>query len=451
MAGGSASGPSGTQRVPAPAGLLARAWRAASTNAAQVVVSVVVAGLLALATWLASQASGAWTSSTRLETKAAALLGEDLRHVYQDEVPLALEVSLMQVRADALDAAGVESPAAAVEARVLRKASGELRAALGSSSSSLLAEKYAGADHGYAVNRRLADVVGSSALVARADVLDAVAEGDRYAAGAAWAAGAAVALALGFVVVRVLTRRGRARGSAAATAAAAGSGAGAAEPDIGVVPGPWQERTTLTRLAAGAALLAWLLLPALTAAQLVLGTAAASDGASGSRRATGLGSTILATQLRQGLIADAAQSVVRAQMVSLARRFVDVQAQDPGQEAIAFADGQGADAWAALSARMLALPTHADGVDADIVQLLASGDTEVAADLRLQQEAVDASDRAGGAADLLSLAVLLAGLTAAVAAMAKVAGFTGRLATGAAAGLVAAAVVVAGIAVLHAT
>ena len=425
--------------------LLARAWRAASTNAAQVVVSVVVAALLALATWLASQASGAWTSSTRLETKAAALLGEDLRHVYQDEVPLALEVSLMQVRADALDAAGAESPAAAVEAQVLRKASGELRAALGSSSS-LLADRYATAGHGYAVSRRLADVVGSSARTARADVLDAVAEGDRYAAGARWAAGSAVALALGYVVVRVLTRRGRAGG----TSGTAAESAAAAEPDIGLVPGPWQERTTLTRVAAGAALLAWLLLPALTAAQLVLGTAAASDGASGSRRATGLGSTIIATQLRQGLVAGAAQSVVRAQMVSLARRFVDVQAQDPGQEAIAFADGRAADAWAGLSARMLGLPTHADGVDADIVRLLASGDTEVAADLRLQQEAVDASDRAGGAADLLSLAVLLAGLTAAVAAMAKVSGRTGRLATVAAAGLVAAAVVVAGVAVLHA-
>jgi len=425
--------------------LLARAWRAASTNAAQVVVSVVVAALLALATWLASQASGAWTSSTRLETKAAALLGEDLRHVYQDEVPLALEVSLMQVRADALDAAGAESPAAAVEAQVLRKASGELRAALGSSSS-LLADRYATAGHGYAVSRRLADVVGSSARTARADVLDAVAEGDRYAAGARWAAGSAVALALGYVVVRVLTRRGRAGG----TSGTAAESAAAAEPDIGLVPGPWQERTTLTRVAAGAALLAWLLLPALTAAQLVLGTAAASDGASGSRRATGLGSTIIATQLRQGLVAGAAQSVVRAQMVSLARRFVDVQAQDPGQEAIAFADGRAADAWAGLSARMLGLPTHADGVDADIVRLLASGDTEVAADLRLQQEAVDASDRAGGAADLLSLAVLLAGLTAAVAAMAKVSGRTGRLATVAAAGLVGAAVVVAGVAVLHA-
>ncbi|WP_076263811.1 hypothetical protein [Intrasporangium flavum] len=424
-------------------GPVARAWRAASTNAAQVVVSIVVAALLALATWLTSQASSAWTSSTRLETKAAALLGEDLRHVYQDEVPLALQVSLMQVRADALDAAGAGSPAAAVEARVLRKASGELRASLGASAS-LLADRYADVDHGYAVNRRLADVVGSSARVARAEVIDAVAEGDRFAAGAAWAAGAAVALALGYVVVRLVSTRRR-RG------ASGSGGAGAGDPDIGVVPGPWQERTTVTRVAAGAALLAWLLLPVLTAAQLVLGSAASSDGAAGSRRATGMASTILGTQLRQALVVDAAQTAIRTQMVSLARQFVDVSVGDAGQEAIARADESAAGTWATLSARMLELPVHADGVDADIVQLLASGDAELAADLRAQQSAVDASDRAGGAADLLSLAVLLAGLTAAVAAMAKVAGRTGRLATAAASGLVAAAVVVAALAVAHAT
>ena len=39
------------------------------SNPAQVVVSVVVAALLAAATWLATQAGGAWLQSTRLETR----------------------------------------------------------------------------------------------------------------------------------------------------------------------------------------------------------------------------------------------------------------------------------------------------------------------------------------------------------------------------------------------
>jgi hypothetical protein len=70
--------------------------------------------------------------------------------------------------------------------------------------------------------------------------------------------------------------------------------------------------------------------------------------------------------------------------------------------------------------------------------------------LEAQHAAVDSSQRRGDAANLVTLALLLAGLTATAAAMARRPGRTGQAATATAAVMVATAVVVTVVAVVRA-
>jgi len=85
------------------------------------------------------------------------------------------------------------------------------------------------------------------------------------------------------------------------------------------------------------ALVAWVLLTVLTALQLSLSSAAARADASASRLATSVTATVLASQLRASLTADAVRTGIDLSMSGLARQFVAVTADDPRQEAIGVA------------------------------------------------------------------------------------------------------------------
>ncbi|KRF38912.1 hypothetical protein [Terrabacter sp. Soil810] len=411
------------------------------SNPAQVVVSVLIAALLAAGTWLAAQASGDWLQSTRLETRSMALTVEELRHLYQDQAPVALDLALLEVRADAFQDAsdtvtsqGLATPGsrlAAAEAATLRKAAGELRAGLQQAGSSLLSADYERADHGYAVSTRLADALTTAGADPQG-VEDAVADGDERAAWALRLAALSVVAAAAFVVLRTAGNRHRPQADPAAgstaRSASGGSSPGDGE-DVGLVPQPWQERTRAQRVAAGVALVAWLLLPVLTAAQLVLSSGSARDDAESSRRATTITGSLLASQLFSSFALRSQHQQVQLGMLSLARQFVAVGDDVPGQSELASADAAAASTWAQVATAMTAPPSESDGVPPAVVAMVTSEPADYDALLAAQHEAVDSSQRRGDAANLMNLALLLAAFTTTATVLARRPGRGGATAT----------------------
>ena len=411
------------------------------SNPAQVVVSVLIAALLAAGTWLAAQASGDWLQSTRLETRSMALTVEELRHLYQDQAPVALDLALLEVRADAFQDAsdtvtsqGLATPGsrlAAAEAATLRKAAGELRVGLQQAGSSLLSADYERADHGYAVSTRLADALTTAGADPQG-VEDAVADGDERAAWALRLAALSVVAAAAFVVLRTAGNRHRPQADPAA-GSTAGSASGGSSPgdgeDVGLVPQPWQERTRAQRVAAGVALVAWLLLPVLTAAQLVLSSGSARDDAESSRRATTITGSLLASQLFSSFALRSQHQQVQLGMLSLARQFVAVGDDVPGQSELASADAAAASTWAQVATAMTAPPSESDGVPPAVVAMVTSEPADYDALLAAQHEAVDSSQRRGDAANLMTLALLLAAFTTTATVLARRPGRGGATAT----------------------
>ncbi len=425
------------------------------SNPAQVVVSVLVAALLAAGTWLAAQASGSWLQSTRLETRSMALTVEEMRHLYQDQAPVALDLALLEVRADALQDAsdavtsqGVATPGsrlAAAEAATLRKAAGELRAGLQQAGSSLLSPDYERADHGYAVSARLADALTTAGADPHG-VEQAVADADERAEWALRLAALSVVAAVAFVVVRTAGNRHRQQPAPGPGSAVEHSSVG---DDVGIVPQPWQERTRTQRVVAAVALVAWLLLPVLTAAQLVLSSGSARDDAEASRRATTITGSLLASQLFNSFALRSQQEEVRLGMLSLARQFVAVGDDVPGQSELANADATAASTWAQVAATMTAPPTESDNVPPAVVAMVGSEPADYDALLAAQHEAVDSSQRRGDAANLMTLGLLLAAFTTTATALARRPGRGGVAATTTAALMAATSLAIGVIAVVR--
>ena len=127
------------------------------------------------------------------------------------------------------------------------------------------------------------------------------------------------------------------------------------------------------RVAAGVALVAWLLLPVLTAAQLVLSSGSARDDAESSRRATTITGSLLASQLFSLFALRSQQQQVQLGMLSLARQFVAVGDDVPGQPELGGAPTPPRRRRGRRSrAAMTAPPTESDGVPAEVVAMVTS-------------------------------------------------------------------------------
>jgi hypothetical protein len=182
-------------------------------------------------------------------------------------------------------------------------------------------------------------------------------------------------------------------------------------------------------VAAGVALVAWLLLPVLTAAQLVLSSGSARDDAESSRRATTITGSLLASQLYSSFALRSQQQQVQLGMLSLARQFVAVGDDVPGQSELASADAAAASTWAQVSTAMTAPPTESDGVPPAVVAMVTSEPADYDTLLAAQHEAVDSSQRRGDAANLMTLALLLAAFTTTATVLARRPGRGGAAAT----------------------
>jgi hypothetical protein len=379
-------------------------------NPAQVVVSVLVAVLLALATWSADLAAGDWRSAARDETKASATTNETVRYVYADEAPVALGLTLALIRADELDRAAAAYPGgpATVEVATIRKAAAERSNALKTAADpGLLGKRYELPDHAFAINRRLGDLLADSADL-RAHPGVAMAAGDRLARVSRVLLVVPILLVGGFVGVRALGYRRQ-----------PGSGRRVGEEDVGLIPQPWSEPSPV-RVVSSTALVAWVLLTVLTSTQLALSSAAARADATSARLATSVAATILASGMRSGLEDDAVRAGIDLSMSGLARQFVTVSPADERQEAIGIADVRAATTWNEVAAGMIAEPSAADGLDAISLSMIGSATSDWNRLVADQNHAAGTAATQSSAATLASLGLLLAALSATTASAAKV-------------------------------
>jgi hypothetical protein len=364
---------------------------------------VLLAALLAWATWLNSSASDDWQAASTETVKWSAGVLEDARFVYADEAPTAFDVARLEVRADVLEA--LRTPAGslvAVEAASARKTAGELARA--ASGNTLLKGGYRLGDRGYDVQRRLGDAL-------RGDRLDhgvAAAlrtEGDRHFRNSLLAAWATLPVLLGFLVARlVMAFRRRSRHTAE---------------DVGLVPDPWTTRRN--RIPNALALFAWGGAVVLAALQLSVSGLAARDGADALTRATEVSTVALGGQLFSSLHDSAIRGPAVVAMSALSRQFVNVSVDDAAQQSLGEAEEAAAARWSTVAAQMGRQPTAEDGFDDVTRRVLTAGPDDWRAALDGQQRAADQAAREGDAANLCGLALLLSVLGATSAAVARVA------------------------------
>ena len=132
----------------------ARLRRLGTANLLQVGVSIVIAALFGLATYLADGAGGGWQSAVREEVKSTAAMVEDVHYIYTGEAPVAFTVATGSVRADTL--ASSQGEAAALEADIARLATKTVRDAV-KIDNRLFQSTYQLPNGGYDVARRLGD------------------------------------------------------------------------------------------------------------------------------------------------------------------------------------------------------------------------------------------------------------------------------------------------------
>jgi len=140
----------------------------------------------ALAAGHSSDAADAWNSAVRLDLKRATVALEDVRYVYQSEVPQAVTVLRARSLAAAYTAAAAADPASAPAMTIA--ANGELNAAKAMDQSVPLASdaKYALPGGGVDLARRLADIRNENPDLVAIDPDAVQAQGDALAAKAGW-------------------------------------------------------------------------------------------------------------------------------------------------------------------------------------------------------------------------------------------------------------------------
>lgn len=382
-----------------------------SSNTSQVAVTVMVAGLLAAATWSLGLATSGWQSSTRAEIRSNSAVTEQLRHVYLGEAPIAMAITRLRIRGDSFAAAGAAFQA---ESATFAKAAEQLKSSH-SSRVGLLAERYRGEGHEYLVNRRLGDLIAAEQrpdLVSRQTLAS---EADNLALRAYLLSAAGVLVAMTFIAARLI-----------AGTTWSGQSAGSVESDVALVPQPWAETGQWQRTSS-VALVAWLLLPLLSSAQIFVAAQAARDDAEATRLAESTTAHIVTGSLHSTLGLQALATTSELTELALARARVAPSTSDLDyQLATSVADVDASQKWEEVSARMTSGPVAADGVDATTRSMIVSSPTDWSRLAAEQNVVVDRAQTRGDAVNLLGLALLLAGLAATTAAVARIAGTARR-------------------------
>ncbi|MDQ0373824.1 hypothetical protein [Cellulomonas humilata] len=381
-------------------------------NVRQVVVILLVSLLVLASSRAAENAQDSWSQSVTAETRWSAGAREVLRYVYTDEAPFALEVALVEHRADAMtaaaEAAGVDSARAAFEAEVATQWSWHLRNAHEKFGDSLISDEYAVPGAGFDVPARLAAMEAAGSAVLLDDPEDAARAGDRASATAQWIALAIIPLVVVYLVADLLLVRRSRR-----LAASIPPGSDPADDDIGQVPRPWAsapEQRPMTIIA----LLAWVLVALLPAAQVQAAAVAARAGSESSRIAIQALGALEGGLLYRSFAADAAQQQIGDDLNGVAREWaaLDAPPELAEEEAVVTAAETGSrEAVQDIVGSMTRLPTEADGVSDRLAAYAASTSADANALVSDRAVLVDEASDAQRRASTLAIALLLGSLT----------------------------------------
>lgn len=410
-----------------------RAWLTA--NRLQVAVTVVLALLLAAATWCSSKATGYWQQATREDARSTTARIETVRFVYQSELPLAVGLGQAQVQRDALQALHAEGELEiADEVATADRLVAQLQMNADQSSNGLVhGDDYVMPEGGYDVARRLGDVLHADRVTSLDTSAATMRAGDGWARWARACALASLTLAMAYVVLSGV--RGHRRR------------ADPAPPDVGLIPTPWDEPRR-RRLVAVTALVAWLALPVLTAEQLALSSSSTRAAAQSSRLISELSGAATASQIRSGAAGGLQLQGIDLTTRGLVRQYTATLGGSHGQELLGMAEQSAGERWSEVSNAMLALPTTAEGVDPSTITWLASEPADWER-TRSQQERVQlASELDGSHGDAVALALLIAALAATAATVARLPGALRRSASLLAASLLCLATLIAAMAAL---
>lgn len=381
----------------------------------QTAVTVAIAVCLAAAAWFQSVASSRWQDSARSEAVWSALVLEQIRHVYENEAPFALDVAQRQQRAAALaESAGDDGMGTLVTAQRFVEDQ-TARATRDSSTSPLLGDDYRTAT-GFDVQRRLADLIAADPGPTSAEAVEKVRQGDTAArTSEIFAAGTAVAVLLFLGGEIVATGRAR-RVSSGAT------------PDVDLVPRPW---TTAAhhRAVAVVALGAWLSVSLLPVLQVKAANSSASADAGADRLASAVTSSAIGAAAVQTFRATAERELSLRYDIELASQrtatdpdlFPDFPAE-LGQElrVLTESEASAVDDVTAVTDAMTADPGEDAGLGRQLSALLASDGRALGAAAEERMLLLERSESAGVHADLLQLALLLSTLTLTAVAVGRV-------------------------------
>ncbi|EMY35857.1 hypothetical protein D477_002196 [Arthrobacter crystallopoietes BAB-32] len=365
-------------------------------------MTVVVALLLAAATYAANKAAGEWQSATTEEIRWSAASLEQLRFVYLDEAPDAFTIARWESRADVLDerSAGGRSPLLEAEAKTAR-ASAEQKIFGLKGTNALIAERYRLPGGGFDVVRRLADLQRQEANDSAVSGPVLMAKGDRYRTIALGLALACIPVVVTWFLLQPLTRKRRPDGRPDSTPPILH--------DAGLLPHPWTAPQH-TRGLTAVALVAWTLVTLIPVGSLFIATAGQRSDAEAMRIAVTISTYLQASNLHQSQASLQDRTMIELTQSGLARQLTAIDLDDSAQMQLGEADVHAADAWSRIAAKMARMPDTDDGIEIGLVRAISSTPDIWADALRVQSSAAETGDRAGDATNLLTLAVTLAAL-----------------------------------------
>lgn len=381
-------------------------------NVAQAAVTISVGIAFAVATFLASEAAGRWSDAVKEDVKWSAGLIEDVRYLYTEEAPFAFDYAVTVARADALTAAAKGRPAseagaALLEAHASRASVERRREEYLLNKGTLLSEEYWQQDH-FDVAARLDDARADAKSTVKAEPDAAIASGDRYAMVALAASLIPIAIASGYLIWVVGRRRRVIRNAGAANA----------QEDVALIPDPaeaWYGG------AAALALAAWLLLVLLPPIQISMSLAEDKASAESSAGAVEVMRTILVSNLAAGLEAEllhrAADFENRAEAREQAYGSLPEEAT-PGQAAIVDAERSMADKYTSIAQASIPSVKQSSNVSLDTVLEITADPDDWQQVLADQNDAADAAELAGQRDNAMTVAVVLAGITTTLTALA---------------------------------
>jgi hypothetical protein len=374
------------------------------SNLVQGLVTILVALVVAAGAFLTGSAAGKWQDSVTAQTKRALATIEDVRFVYADEAPLALELALAEAR-EALSSGG--------DAETEREALFAVRQQL--SSNNLAAERYSQPGKGYDVPRRLADVRTENADLARIDPETAIEAGDRRNRLALILLAATLPLVLLYVVADIVLRGRAARQPHAPRTRAT---------DVGLVPRPWSSTGT-RRVWVSVGLGAWLMITLLPP----LHTYYAGEEQRAGALADGKGAEISSMLEASGLVhAFATNSEQRARWLAihaLGRQAAALDSGDPAEAAELSAAGRTEEAVSrhalATAKWMGRAPSVEDGLDEFTLRAVNATPDDWSAALRAQNTHSERVAQLSSRSGRISLAILFGALAGSLCALAAAA------------------------------